>query len=386
MRILILIPNYPPITAGAELFVKNLVEYLSQKKEEVHIVTRKVKDYPKEENTGYIHIYRTSLNQISNFQSANNNLYMVSDTSFLAIKTLVIIKKIDADIIHSHGAISNFIAVICGKLYRKPVITTVQGGDLADYSETTKNPIMEWIIRYSMRNSDLVHGVSRYTVERAKELGAKRTILIPNGVDIHNFKPGVGGKELRDSLKLGGNKIILTVSRLTPKNGVDLIIRAFPKILKEIPDVKLVIVGGGTQEKELRVLTKKLNVWSNVIFIGDVPHREIPKYMDMADVFIRPSLAEGFGIVFIEAMACETPTIGTRVGGIVDIIKDRENGLLVEPKNKDEIAQAILKILNDKEFALKLAKNGRKTAEEKYSWDKICIEMYEVYEKILEGR
>ena len=151
----------------------------------------------------------------------------------------------------------------------------------------------------------------------------------------------------------------------------------------------MIICGDGSDRKKLEKMTKDLNLKDKVLFLGDILHAELPKYVASADIFVRPSLAEGFGIVFLEAMAADVAVIGTPVGGIVDFLHDPStssgqvaNGLFCEPGNPKDLAEKIKILIKNKKLRDELIKNGRKMVEETYNWDKISKRLIDVYKEI----
>jgi glycosyltransferase involved in cell wall biosynthesis len=173
-------------------------------------------------------------------------------------------------------------------------------------------------------------------------------------------------------------KVIITVSRLVPKNGIDVLIRAVEEVRKEIPDIRCHILGDGPARETLEMCVSRSRLSPNVKFFGALPHEEIPKYLQEADVFVRPSRSEGMGNSFVEALAVSLPIIGTPVGGILDIIRDGETGLFAAVDNPSDCARKILRLLKDREFGRSIAEKGRKMVGEKFSWDAISKN----YEKI----
>ncbi len=367
-----LIIDYYPIIAGAEVFAQKVAENLAYNpKNKVFVITaRSNRSLPSFEIKSNVHIHRIVC-----------PFFPHSFFLFSFLKALQFIKKHKIDLIHAHLAhYPGFSAVLAGLLTKKPVIITTQGGDLLDYAETGQYAsLLRPILIYTLSHANLVHAVSRYTMRMAKTLGAKKMILIPNGVDIEQFHPRASNLDLKKKLGIKGEKIVLSVSRLTPKNGLSFLIRAAALINKKIPNVKFIIVGSGSEEKNLKKLTSQFKIDKNIIFTGYVPHEQIPEFMSIADVFLRPSVAEGFGIVFIEAMAAGIPVIATRVGGIIDIIQAGENGVLVEPKNSSQIADAIVKLLKNASLASELSRVGRKYVEQTYSWNIIFDKVKKMY-------
>ncbi len=204
--------------------------------------------------------------------------------------------------------------------------------------------------------------------------------IIPNGIDIEKFNPNV-----KPHPKMSGDfKKILYVGRLEERKGLEYLLRAFPLIKKEIKDAKLFVVGKGHLEDYFKKLASKFG--SDVEFVGYVPFEELPSFYAGCDVYCSPATGgEAFGIVLLEAMATGKPVCASRIEGYSEVIKDGENGLLFEPKNPQDIADKIIKILKDENLRKKLIENGLKFARN-LSWENIAKKHLEIYEDVIKGR
>jgi glycosyltransferase involved in cell wall biosynthesis len=386
MKMAMLIPAYYPWIGGAEVFAQNVAEYMVQKGHEVDVITG-LWDKPsvftstwnaRHEVINGVDIYRTRTINIKNIKSLSCMLP-------IACKTIELDKIKNYDIIHSHIFPAIQSGTIVKKLRKKINLVTVQGGELVDYPETTGKfgGVLKPLVSWGIKNADMVHAVSTHMERGAKELGAKRTIVIPNGVDVQEFRP-LNRKKLRAKHQISfEERLIISISRLTEKNGIDYLIKAVARL--ETPNVKLLTVGNGDQRSYLETLIRDLNMGGKVKMLGSVLHEKIPEYLNIADIFVRPSLAEGFGIAFIEATACGTPVIGTNVGGIPDIIDNEINGLLVAPANVEELAGAIDRLLGDEGLRGKFVKNGIETAKRKFTWKTVLARVEKLYGDLLGG-
>jgi glycosyltransferase involved in cell wall biosynthesis len=164
------------------------------------------------------------------------------------------------------------------------------------------------------------------------------------------FQPGPKPGYLLERHAAGGKKVLMTVSRLSSLErykGHDRVIRTLPRVLKQRPDTIYLIVGDGDDRPRLESLAVECGVRKNVLFTGSVPPEELPDYFRLADVFVMPSVAEGFGIVFLEAMATGIRVIGGSQDGSRDALCDGALGTLVDPENGEELASAIITALDD---------------------------------------
>lgn len=361
-----IIDYYYPIESGAEIFARYLSEYLVEKKHHVDVLTTGIKNMKTKEVVNKVGIYRID------FPSMFKKIYLLKEYYFIK-KAIELNKKNRYDLIHLHLASTKAITgCILKKILKKPVLLTVQGGDLFDYGARLKR-LFKPLIKFALRQLDCVHTVSSYYGKIVKSWMIKNIIVIPNCIDLNRF-----------SCKKKEREGIITVSRLIKKNGIHHLIQALTVLRSKEIIVELKIIGTGLWEKKLKNLSRKLGLEKQVTFLGYIPNEKIKEHLSSSLLFLRSSLWEGFGISFIEAMACKTCVIGTDVGGIPDIIKDGKNGLLVKPGNIDQLANAIEKLLNDKKLREKLAKEGCRTVQQKFSCEKVLPRMEALYRRIID--
>ena len=206
--------------------------------------------------------------------------------------------------------------------------------------------------RRSVESATMVTTVSRYTRRRLLHwvgIDPARVKVLPNTVD-PQYRPGPKPCYLLERHAAVGKKVLMTVSRLSMLErykGHDRVIRTLPRVLGRHPDTIYLIVGDGDDRPRLESLAVECGVTKNVQFTGSVPPEELPDYFRLADVFVMPSAGEGFGIVFLEAMATGVSVIGGNKDGSPDALCDGALGTLVDPENGEELASAILAALDD---------------------------------------
>ncbi len=303
--------------------------------------------------------------------------------------SLKIIRKEKIDLIHSHWIIpSGIIGAICKNIFKIKHITTAHAGDVF----TIKNlKYINKIGSFVLRNSDKITANSIYTKDAI--LSIENTIknnveIIPMGVNTSIFNPKRMNKK---SLKkiFGAKYLIFSVGRLVEKKGIKYLIMAMKYITKEFSDTKLIIGGAGPEKENLERLTNDIALNDKVIFTGYIKNSELPIYYASSDVFVLPSIVtrdgdtEGLGIVLLEAIASGTPVIGSNVGGIIDIIEDNKTGFLTEPENPEDIANKIIKILEDKKLRHKFSMAGLNIVKDKFSWELVTNKFSKIY-KLLE--
>ncbi|MDA1335156.1 MAG: glycosyltransferase family 4 protein [bacterium] len=252
------------------------------------------------------------------------------------------------------------------------LVITLQEGDSEEYLNTARSGLIKYFWRKVLGTCDGVSAISKYLAQRAVQEGYSGQVsIIPNGADESYITdmPDEGSiRALRDKLGLIDDRIILSVSRLVEKNGLDILIRAMQKV----KDVKLVIVGDGPLRRDLGILANELHVDDRVIFAGNVSHRGLLRYYQTSELFVRSSRSEGLGSVFIEAMAAGIPIMATRVGGIVDIVNS-EVGVLIEPGDEEILAANLNALLNDKQRLANMGASGRMFVKKGYLWGDLAL-------------
>lgn len=357
MKILMPILHYFPVIGGLETWTQNIAERLSDKAK-IFIVTAKVKNQPLREVKNRVKIVRTSLFSLSNL-SYSSSLYILTSLPFIFFNSLSLIKKEKINLLHCQGFLSSLLGYFLFKITKIPYLVTVQ--------RLEKGKLLKKIV---YRNAALCIGASFAIKDYFKKIGVKNIEVIPNGIDLGRFK-NLNRQASREKLGLNDEFIIMTVARLERVKGIEYLIKA-------VKDFKLLIIGDGSERKNLENLVGRLNLKDKVKFLGSIPNKKIPDYLVAADCFVLPSLKEGFGISLLEAQAAEVPVVGTKVGGILDIIEDQKTGLLVKSQNPEAISRAITKIHSDSGFAQNLVKNAKVNLA-KYDWQNIAEKVYEDY-------
>lgn len=239
-------------------------------------------------------------------------------------------------------------------------------------------PVARTALRRIGDTTDVVTFVSRYTRGRfASAFGPYASLEhLPPGVDTDRFHPDFAARhELRARYGLGQRPTVVCVSRLVPRKGQDMLIKALPDIRRRVDGAALVIVGGGPYEHTLRHLAERFDVAADVVFTGGVPGDELPAHYAMADVFAMPCRTrgagldvEGLGIVFLEASAAGVPVVAGRSGGAPETVREGETGRVVDGREHDEIVAAIGDILADPDQAQRMGAAGRRWVSDDWNW------------------
>jgi len=374
MRIIQATSYFPPHIGGIENHVKELSLSLADKGHDVLVLTTNIPRTKKCEQMGNITVHRFPAINIPYVPIVPN------------LKK--ILKRYDADIFHSHCPPPFF---SCSMPDGHHIVTYHCDIELpASFSgfcipnslrKVVEKKYNEIFVPKIIENCDKVICTGKSYVESSPVLGELKKSdyeVIPNAININNFR------NIRNKQRNDGDFIILFVGRLAASKGVDYLIRCVPSISSEFDaNAKFVIIGEGEEKKELVRLTKKLGVDKNVFFKGYVPFDQLLHWYSNAIVTVLPSISrlEAFGIVQLESMACETPVIASKLPGVKEIVEDGITGFLVEPGNTEELADAIIRILSDREKAQRMGKEGRKVVERKYTWDVVTDKIIALYKK-----
>lgn len=295
-----------------------------------------------------------------------------------------LIKKENISMIHAHWILpQGFVAAILKKIFGIPLVVTIHGSDLFPL----KSFIFIKLQSFVLENADFITVNSiaaKNELEKRFSDRLQKIKVVPMGVDARLFRK----RKCMKPKKYSKNKILLFVGRLSDQKGLQYLVEAMPKIVKEEPTAKLLIVGEGPYKLELERKISKNKAKNYVEFLGSLPSSEIVKYHNYADVFVLPSLAnktgtEALGLALMEAMSSGCAVIGTNVGGIPSLIKNSHNGILVPQKDSQELAKAVIMLLKNRKKAEAIGKYASNFIRRNYSWDKISNEFIGIYKSII---
>ena len=370
--------DFLPTYGGIAAHIYELSKALVKQGNEVHVITLRrdfrEKKYQEIDGLKVHKIYYPRLKAIGFF------VYFF----LVRFKLKELSKNGEMGVIHAHT--SPFDAMISSTFKGIPRVETEHSSGFLEDRERGKH---KWLYRWLLNQADHVIGPSQELVDTFVKLGVERekTSFISNGVDIEKFNPQIRGDEVRKKYGIEPDeKLILCPRRLDPKNGVKYLIKAMPHIVSNVNNVRCLIVGDGVEMEDLKREVVKLGVADKVIFAGRVPNSEMPKYYAASDVVVLPSLIEATSIAGLEAMATGKTIVGTSVGGIPQIIAEGETGILVPPINPEELAYAIVSLLNNNRKCDLMGLNARKKAEMDFSWQIIARQTQDLYQRVVQSR
>ena len=292
--------------------------------------------------------------------------------------------KEDFDIIHTHiptpwsADWSNLICRIKNKplvvTYHNDIIGTGVANTIAKtYNKTALKLLLNKADKIIITQDDYINSPH---LQNYKD----KVVTIANGVDTEIFKATDRQKKEKQLFFLS------VLDQFHKYKGLDYLLESIKIVKDSIPDIKLIVGGKGELLDYYIEKTKKLGISDNVEFKGYLSDEEVLKYYQESSLFVLPSISslqEGFGIVVLEALACQTPIISTNIVGVSDDVIDRECGLIIEPKNSKKLAESIITIINDKNLQNLMGIRGRKLVQEKYEWKSIAKSIHDLYEELL---
>lgn len=392
IRVCVVSPLYHTSLGGVGRQALALTERLASLGVKTFVLSRKMKGIPECLCSNRITVYR-----LWTFRPHVHNLVEMSFSNLVTslsfcLRTAMILfrKRKEYDIVHFHGAslplITNILPL---KLYRKKVlakVAAVQQGTEAGalqgrYSLLGK--VLIWMLRkvdcFIATSKEIEGGLLNDGYDQEK------IVRIPNFVDQAVFHPSneESRKQLRKGLGFSGETIAVFTGRLVEGKGIDVLLAAWKNVVLEFKNVCLLVLGQGPIENKLKRLCQGLGITKKVRFVGLV--NDVRRYLAMSDLFVFPSFYEGFPNSLLEAMACGLPVISTRIGGVVDVVENRENGVLVEPGNASQLAEALKTLISDTEYASILGKRALETAREGYDINVISEKYMALYERLMRG-
>lgn len=363
-RTLLLTIDFPPMFGGVANYWANLCRYLAHDK--ILVLAPECNDSLDFDIKQNYLIFR------ANLISRQRWLWPKWLPLLLEAWRLVRQEKIER-VIAAQVLPAGTVALILKIFLRVPYVISAHGLDL-------KRPLSSrrktWLMRKILKSAAAIIANSQFTRRLLKEICsccAEKTSIVypcPNIAANNNVKIG----ELADKLGLRGKKIILTVGRLIERKGQDMVIKAMPKVLKNVPEAVYVIVGNGESLERLKALVHELRLNEQVRFCEDVTDEELPSYFAASDVFVMPCRelpdgdVEGFGIVYLEAGSFAKPVICGECGGAMEAVEKDVTGLWVDPIDIEKISQAIVSLLTDEARAQEMGRTGAERVACQFQW------------------
>lgn len=371
LRVLFLTDAFLPHAGGARVYYYNLLQHLVRFRENrVTVLTKKVpgwKEFDKHERTEHFRMIR------SGRPLENWKYYQWPRIAGPLARVLPLVVSGRFDLIHFGDLYpQGVLSLALKRALGMPYLAYCHGEEITQVDGRRYQPKVRDAI---FREADAVVAANEFARHNLLRIGVpeERIQKIVPGVDCVRFRPQPAPEEFIRIHGLQGKRVLLTVARLVARKGHRVVLEAMRKLLPEMPNLVYIIAGTGPEEQKLRRLAAEWNLESAVRFAGFVKDADLASYYNAADVYVMPNSeekgdVEGFGMVFLEANACGKPVIGGRSGGAAEAVVEGRTGMLVDPYDSQELANALAMMLRNEAIRGVMGEQGRLRAQKEFSW------------------
>jgi glycosyltransferase involved in cell wall biosynthesis/GT2 family glycosyltransferase len=373
-------------------YTYDLAHALAESGNKVHVITKseRNREYEYRDDKVFVHeIIPEPIDFLAlpgNMQISKKNLaYSYSAClKLLDLKEKFDIQIVEAPLWDAEGFVFSLVKNISLVIRIETPLFKV--AEIQGWNNTTDLKLANWMEGEAIRRADKVIAISKdigILISNHHLIQKEKIELCPLGIEVPHKNQLLNDQEKSDF-------IVLFVGRLEKRKGIETLFRAIPEVLEEVPDAQFYIVGkdtdlapsGGSYKNYLlKNLDKKCH--SNVKFIGYIEDRKLKNYYKDCNLFVAPSLYESFGLIFLEAMGWGKPVIGCDIGGIPEIVKDGMNGILIKPDDEKSLAEAIIRLLTDRDLRSKMGASGRRKVEDEFSVDKMSEYTHAIYRDVI---
>lgn len=375
-RLLVLTELFLPTKGGTAVWAAEVYKRLGGK--EIHIVTADVPGAAAVDAAHPNTIHRLNLKRVAWLRPESLVMY-----ARFFIKSLALALTHRFDAIHAFRALpEGLVAWLVARLTFRPVVVYAHGEELTTWGRGRKYKAMRLVLKHA----DRVIANSENTRQELLKMGvaSSRVALIFPGVDIERFHPDLAFDDLKRKIgMLPDQKLILSVGRLSRRKGFDMVVKGLAELQKLGSDVHYAVIGIGEDHDYLINLAREMGATNRVHMLGHVSPEDLPRWYNACDVFVMPNREingdnEGFGMVFVEAAACGKPAIAGRDGGTGSAVIDGVTGFRVDGTNESDIAQALLKILENTAMAMALGNAATQRSHTEFSWERVAQRTSEI--------
>jgi len=372
MKVLMVIPTFPPVLGGNQLQALTLSKGLAQLGLDVIVITGKAENAPKEESLGRLRIYRF----------ASSKYRWMRGITFVPMCLFFILRhKKKLNLIHLH-TIGWFCApiILFAKMIKIPIILKLSSVGKANILGLPDKRFGKLLLRVLLK-ADRIIAVSNAVYNDILTLGypEEKIARIPNGVNTEIFKPANPSEKefIKKATGIENRPIVLYTGRFSPEKGLKDLLKAWQLVVRKIDKARLILVGEGIEKDELEAFARELEIAETILWIDKAYN--IVEYYHCADIFVLTSYREGLSNSLLEAMACGLPCVATSVGGNCDIVIDNLTGLLVNPGKVEDIATAIIRLIEHPDLRRRFGENAYSLVVKKFALTKIIQNYVELY-------
>ena len=389
MRILLFCELFPPLTyGGGETLFWNLAKSLVSRSHEVYVITQKVRGERKSEVRAGVHILRVGRPVEYSGALTTNALESLAYLVGAFVAGIRVASQRRVEIIHSNTYVPAVVGQMCASILRKKHVMTVHDVYLAampwfrakwrtqanvGFLARILGPFLE--LALLRMPATVIHTVSDSSSRDLLQMGIKtRITVVPNSIDIGDY--------LTEGEVSVNHHQAIYVGRLVFYKNLEVIFRAFVNVLEAVSDAKLVVVGDGPMRKTWESMTNDLGLKDHVRFFGKIPHKDKVRLLKESAFLILPSMVEGFGIVILEAFACEKPVLASSIAALRELVSDGTDGFLADPTDEQEWAKKMTTLFTDSENTRQMGRAGIAKLVANFSNERVVEAMENLYKHV----
>lgn len=369
-------------------FVHDMAKFFTRQNMEVHVLTHHIDGLPESTFVDGVQIHRfryclpgcRGLSEggiPENIKRLRGILLLLLYFSSLLLNAFRIVNKYNIDIINAHWTVpTGFLGYIVKVVTRKKLVITAYGAEFFPVTQG-RMPYLKPFIKKAITGADVVAGISKATVDAAKSLSGREDIhIIPDGIDTDYYRPVNSTVDILSKYNSGDKRVIFFTGRMVERKGHEFLLQAMREVSSQMPNVKLILGGDGPLYDRIALLRERWKLEEYVELPGYISEEDMIPLLQSADVFVLPSIidekgdTEGSATIALEAMACETPAVISKVGGNIGMIEEGKGGFYCEPADVKDLAGKILSLLQNGHVS-ELGRTGRNYVKERFSWEQV---------------
>ncbi|MCK5287283.1 MAG: glycosyltransferase family 4 protein [Thermodesulfovibrionia bacterium] len=338
--------------------------------------------YPSLETRNFLERFS---NRVITIPQLKRDINPLSDIVAL-LRLYRLFRKEDFDIVHTHTAKAGALGRLAARFAGVPkIVHTSHGHNFYGYFGPVRSKLVVMVERFISYFTDKINALTeleKQDLASYKVAQPAKIVVINSGLELDRYrKININAGEKRNELRVGQDTILVgMIGRLEPVKGPEYFIEAARLITEKFPEVKFIVAGDGSLRSKLEFQCEKLHISDKLIFIGW--REDIPEILSVLDILVMPSLNEAVGRILIEAGACGKPVVATRVGGIPEVVKDNQTGILVPPKDAYELARAVISLLEDKNKRQRMGETAKNWVDDKFSASRMVKGFSDLYDEM----
>jgi glycosyltransferase involved in cell wall biosynthesis len=390
MRILLFCQLFPPLTyGGGEILFWNLAKSLVLRGHEVHVITQRVKGAKDSETKCGVNIVRVGRPADYTGALTTNFVESLAYVAGALVAGIRVASRRRVDVIHSNTYVPALVGQVCASILRKAHVVTVHDVYLAampwfwrEWSQQQSvgfmarfiGPLLEKLVLRMPANT--IHTVSETSKQDLLELGTNsRIVVVPNGINVNDYS-------LQNGISPNPHQAIF-VGRLVFYKNLEIVFRALTRVIQTVRDAKLIIVGDGPMRTAWSSMIDDLGLNQHVHFLGRISHVEKLRQLRQSAFLLLPSRVEGFGIVILEAFACNRPVLVSSIGALRELVSDEVDGFLADPNVEEDWTKKMIMVFTDFKRTQQMGLIGRTKCVYNFSNERVAKDMEKLYESTL---